>query len=118
MFFVMCLCLALALLAGSAAWAEAAPSAGEAGHNGIPVVRLNVDPEELQKVNGSADHSYSANGCTIRIEIPEGYESEFGEIDPETTEAELPLEYLRGRDTLFHGCEQPAEILTGENPGE
>lgn len=24
----------------------------------------------------------------------------------------------RGGDTLFYGCEQPAEILTGENPEE
>jgi len=84
-FFFWGLCLVLMLLAGSVtALAETSSAAGEADRNGIPIVRLTVDPEELQKVNESPDHSYRARDGRVRIEIPQGYEGEFGEIDPDT----------------------------------
>ncbi len=92
------LCLVMALLAASvAAVAETAPAAGGADSNGIPVVRLTVDPDELQKVKDSADHSYRAREGLIRVEIPQGYKGEFGKIDPDTVQADLPLAYIRGR---------------------
>ena len=50
-----------------------------------------------QKVIDSQDHSYRAPGAKIRIHVPEGYESPFGEIDPATIETDLDLEYIRGR---------------------
>ena len=96
-FFVSGLCLALILFAAPAAQAEADPAGVTADRNGIPVVRLTIDPEELQKVNESPDHSYRAREGRVRIEIPQGYEGEFGEIDPETLKADLPLNYIRGR---------------------
>ena len=86
--FVFCLCFGLVLLAGSIAAAEG---------NGIPVVRLTIDPAELQKVNESPDHSYRAREGQIRIEIPQGYTGEFKETDPATVETDLPLQYIRGR---------------------
>lgn len=94
-FFVSGLCLALILFAAPAAQAEADPAGVTADRNGIPVVRLTIDPEELQKVNESPDHSYRAREGRVRIEIPQGYEGEFGEIDPETLKADLPLNYIR-----------------------
>ena len=97
-FFFSGLCLVLVLLVGSvAAAAETAPAAAEADSNGIPVVSLTVDPEELQKVNDSADHSYRAREGLVRIEIPQAYEGEFGEINPDTVQVDLPLAYIRGR---------------------
>lgn len=69
----------------------------DAETNGIPTVRLFIDAEELQKVNESPDHSYLGAGAAVRIDVPEGYEGEFGEIDPETTAVDLPLAYIRGR---------------------
>ena len=96
--FILGLGLALALLTGTTgALAETDPVDHTADRNGIPVIRLTIDPEELQKVNNSADHSYRAREGMIRIEIPRGYEGKFGEIDPETTAVDLPLEYIRGR---------------------
>ena len=67
------------------------------GDNGIPVISLTIAKEELQAVLDSEDHSYEAENCTIRIDVPEGFESEYGEIDPSTVGVDLPLEYFRGR---------------------
>lgn len=66
-------------------------------NKGIPAVFITIDPEEYQKVIESREHKYKAYDGELRIELPEGYESEFGEIDPKTIGAELPLEFLRGR---------------------
>lgn len=69
--FILGLGLALGLLTGTTgALAETDPADHTADRNGIPVIRLTIDPEELQKVNNSADHSYRAREGMIRIEIP------------------------------------------------
>ena len=96
---VLFFCLVPIILAGSVASAAETESdaAVTAGTNGIPVVSLTIDPEEFQEVNESLDHSYRAPGACVQIKAPEGYEGEFGEIDPDTTEIDLPLEYIRGR---------------------
>ena len=64
---------------------------------GLPVINLTIDPEEYQKVITSPSHKYRAANCSIRIDLPEGYESEYGEIDPSTIAADLELEFFRGR---------------------
>ena len=67
------------------------------GDNGIPVISLTIAEEEFRAVLDSEDHSYEAENCTIRIDVPEGFESEYGEIDASTVGVDLPLEYFRGR---------------------
>ena len=80
---------------------------------GIPVLRLNIDPEEYQKVIESEDHSYRAEGCTIRIDVPEGYESEYGETDPSLIGTDLLLEYFRGRgNSTWYGRKKPFKLKT------
>ena len=41
--------------------------------NGIPVLSIDIDPEEYQKVIESEKHTYRAEGGTISITVPEGY---------------------------------------------
>ena len=41
--------------------------------NGIPVIYLNIDAEEFEKVNASEDHSYRAKGGSISITVPDHY---------------------------------------------
>ena len=65
--------------------------------NGIPVIYLTVDPEELEAVLSSPDHSFRAESSSLRIVVPPEYECEYGEIDPTTLGRELSLEYIRGR---------------------
>ena len=65
--------------------------------NGIPVIYLTVDPEELEAVLSSRDHSFRAESSSLRIVVPPEYECEYGEIDPTTLGRELSLEYIRGR---------------------
>ena len=93
------LCLVLILCAGmtaSRAETDSVPGVA-AGGNGIPTVSLTIDPEEYQEMIDSPDHSYRAESGSVRIDVPEGYRSAFGEIDPESTGVELPLGYIRGR---------------------
>jgi len=85
------LCLVLAGLVGACAVASAG------AENGIPVVSITLDPEEFQKVIESPEHTYRAREGTLRIDLPEGYAGEFGEIDSSCIGLELPLKYIRGR---------------------
>ncbi len=62
--------------------------------NGIPVVYLSIDPKEYQSVLESSDHSYRAQGGSIRITIPEGYVSEYGAFDASFADRELALDYI------------------------
>lgn len=64
---------------------------------GIPRVMLTVDPDALQSVLDSRDHTYRAKGGSVSVELPEGYAGEFGEIDPLGIGVQLPLKFLRGR---------------------
>ena len=63
----------------------------------IPRVMLTVDPDALQSVLDSRDHTYRAKGGSVSVELPEGYVGEFGDIDPVGIGAQLPLKFLRGR---------------------
>ena len=36
--------------------------------NGLPILYLQIDPEEFTKVNESEDHSYRASGATLSID--------------------------------------------------
>ena len=64
--------------------------------NGIPTLRLSIDPDEYQNMINSPLHEYRAAGATISIDVPDGYTGEFS-----TTElpdlVNLSLEYIRGR---------------------
>ena len=64
--------------------------------NNIPVLYLNIDPEEFVKVNESPDHSYRAQDGTVKICVPEGYTGDYGTEVLENTQ-ELELDYIRGR---------------------
>ena len=72
--------------------------------NGIPAVSLTIDPEELRKAGESGGNAYLASGGSIRIDVPEGYSSEFGTVDPAACGTELALDYLRG-DGEFNGAD-------------
>ena len=72
----------------------AACSGGLAGDDTLPAVRLTVDPDEFQLVLESSDHTYGAEGGSLRIDVPEGWHSEFGEAESLDS---LPLAYIRGR---------------------
>lgn len=74
-------------VAGSEAWrfAQEKGFAFEREDDGIAVLNLIIDPDEFQSVVDSPDHSYRAEGASIRLLPSEG---------EETT---LPLEYIRGR---------------------
>jgi len=37
--------------------------------NGIPVLKLTIDPDEFQKLMDSPDHSYRATGATVNIRV-------------------------------------------------
>lgn len=50
-------------------------------NNGIPVLTLDIDPDEYQKVIDSPNHDYRAYTGTIRIDVPEGYTGEFSETE-------------------------------------
>ncbi|MBR2534426.1 MAG: CotH kinase family protein, partial [Erysipelotrichaceae bacterium] len=63
--------------------------------NGLPVLYLQIDPEEFTKVNESADHSYRAEGATLSIGVPEGYANEYA--DEISGVDSLKLDYIRGR---------------------
>ena len=63
--------------------------------NGIPVLNLEIDPDEFAAVNESGDHSYRAEGASISIDIPEGYSNEFG--DSFESSQMMELDYIRGR---------------------
>lgn len=66
--------------------------------NGIPVVSITINPEEYQKVIESPMHTYHARKeGSVRIDVPKGYKSEFGEIDTKCIGIDLPLSYIRGR---------------------
>ena len=94
-FRVVLTCLVLAVCVGLcfAAAAAAEPSAD----SGIPVLSITMDPEEYQKVIKSPDHSYRAQEGSVRIDLPAGYQSPYGEIDMEYIGVDLPLDYFRGR---------------------
>lgn len=48
--------------------------------NGIPVLSIDIDPEEYQKVIESEKHTYRAAGGTISITVPEGYTGDYGDV--------------------------------------
>ena len=74
-----------------------ADAARAENHNGIPTVFLTVDPNEYALAMSSPDHSYRAEGGTVRIELPEGYGNEFGSVVAQAAGETLSLDYLRGR---------------------
>ena len=86
---------------GAAASASGEENTAEETHafpeNGIPVLTLTIDPEEYQKVVSSYRHEYRAENGSIRLDVPDGWTSEYGEADGETLGRELPLAYIRGR---------------------
>ena len=45
--------------------------------NQIPVLYLSLEEDEFEKVNASEDHSYRAQGGTVRLEVPDGYTGEY-----------------------------------------
>lgn len=65
--------------------------------NGIPVVTLTVDPEELKAIIDTTRHEYRSRGGSVRIDVADGYTCEYGEIDAEVLGTELTLEFIRGR---------------------
>lgn len=64
--------------------------------NGIPVLSIDIDPEEYQKVIESEKHTYRAECGSISITVPEGYTGDYGDVQLPSQE-DLQLEYLRGR---------------------
>lgn len=75
--------------------------------NGIPALRLSIDPDEYQKMIDSPLHEYRAVGATISLDVPEGFTGEFS-----TTElpdlVDLSLEYIRGRgNTTWQDLKRP-----------
>ena len=77
--------------------------------NGIPVIYLTIDPEELDSLLSSPDHSYRAETCSIRIDVPPEYVCEYGEPDLSALEKELQLEYIRGRgNSTWRGSDKKA----------
>ena len=100
LYFVV-LFLALVILAGCGEFNKTKVdkrSEESTSDNGIPVVSITINPEEYQKVIESPMHSYRASKeGSVRIDVPEGYKSEFGEIDTNCIGIDLPLSYIRGR---------------------
>ena len=98
---LFCICL---LFAPGAAQAEepllikGSPllSNAPAQDNGIPALRLSIDPDEYQKMIDAPNHEYRATGATISLDVPDGYTGEFGETELGDLE-DLSLEYIRGR---------------------
>ncbi len=64
--------------------------------NGIPVLSIDIDPEEYRKVIESEKHTYRAECGSISITVPEGYTGDYGDT-PLPSQEDLQLEYLRGR---------------------
>ncbi len=84
--------------------------------NGIPVLSLTIDSDEFQAVLDSPEHTYQAENCSIRIDVPEGYESEFGEIDASTLGRDISLEYFRGRgNSTWDMPKKPFKIKLNES---
>ena len=93
---MIALCLLGALHVGAVYAAEGEPEV-DYTDNGIPVLYLTVDAGEFQKVNESDYHTYRASGGSIKIDVPEGFKSDYTEEAlPETT-GDIALEYIRGR---------------------
>ena len=61
--------------------------------NGLPVLYLEIDPQEFEEVNESPDHSYKAEDASIRITVPGTDQSG----KPSTDTGSLELDYIRGR---------------------
>ncbi|MBR1827925.1 MAG: CotH kinase family protein, partial [Atopobiaceae bacterium] len=70
--------------------------------NGIPALRLTIDPDEYQKMIDSPNHEYRAAGATISLDVPEGYTGEFSATELPDLE-NLSLEYIRGRGNSTWG---------------
>ena len=84
--------------------------------HGIPVLSLTIDPDDFQAVLDSPEHTYSAENCSIRIDVPEGYESEYGEIDVSTLGRDISLEYFRGRgNSTWDMPKKPFKIKLAES---
>ena len=64
--------------------------------NGIPVLSIDIDPEEYQKIIESEEHAYRSYSGSISITVPKGYTGEYSET-PLPSQENLELEYLRGR---------------------
>lgn len=64
--------------------------------NQIPVLYLSLEEDEFEKVNASEDHSYRAQGGTVRLEVPDGYTGEYSS-EPAASSEEMALDYFRGR---------------------
>ena len=64
--------------------------------NGLPVVYINIDDEEFDKVNESDDHSYRCETGTVTITVPDGYKGDYSEEVLSDMEG-LEIEYFRGR---------------------
>ncbi len=84
--------------------------------NGIPVINLTIDPDAFAAVISSPDHSYAAENCSIRIDVPEGYTCEYGAIDPATVGTDLALEYFRGRgNSTWNEAKKPFKIKLADS---
>lgn len=95
LFITLLLAGAVYVLTG-AVYAEEAPKV-DYTDNGLPVLSLTIDADEFNKVNESDDHSYKAEGASIRIDVPEGFRSECVDTDLPSTTGDIALEYIRGR---------------------
>ncbi|MBR4502121.1 MAG: CotH kinase family protein [Clostridia bacterium] len=101
-FLVLALCFAAGMAAAEETAEQGPRPHAEIGtvalqDNGLPVVYLTVDPDEYRKVIESNMHDYQTAGASVRITVPEGYVSEYGEFDLSFAGRDLSLEYIRGR---------------------
>lgn len=84
---------------------EVSAAADQAGPTGtIPVISFTFsDPDDVDKMNESSDHSYEATGVTMDITVPDGYSNPDcqyidGIKDDKSAEVSgAALEYIRGR---------------------
>ena len=90
--------------------------------NGIPLVVVRVDEQELHQdgdnwygsiddMNSSKDHSVRCKG-TVEIIVPDGYQSEFGGNAPSGA---LKLDYIRGRGNSTWDPDPSRKSLTRSN---
>lgn len=64
----------------------------------LPVVYLRIDggQAEIDRLNGSDDHSYRCTG-EMDVIVPDGYDGQFGGLYPQENVTGLRMSYIRGR---------------------
>ena len=92
-----CIVLGLITIAGINAKYNAKAFISEIADRKIPSLYITIDPKEYEKVIESEDHTYSVEDASVRIEVPEGYKNQYGEIDTDCIDTELELDIFRGR---------------------